>query len=64
MYASGKFKEKYPEIVKRIEKSLNDPYMTDDLIHTILDIADIKTPEFDETRSIINEKFNAERKRI
>ena len=64
IYASGKFKEKYPEIVKRIEKSLNNPYMTDDLIHTILDIADIKTPEFDETRSIINEKFNAERKRI
>ena len=64
IYTSDKFKEKYPEIVKRIEKSLDNPYMTDDLIHTILDIADIETPEFDETRSVINEKFNAERKRI
>lgn len=39
-------------------------YMTDDLIHTILDIVGIKTPEFDETRSVINEKFNAKRKKI
>lgn len=64
IYTSDKFKEKYPEIVKRIEKSLNNPYMTDDLIHTILDIAGIKTPEFDETRSVINEQFNANRKRV
>lgn len=64
IYISDKFKEKYPEIVKKIEKSLNNPYMTDDLIHTILDIAGIKTPEFDETRSVINEQFNANRKRV
>ena len=38
--------------------------MTDDLIHTILDIVQIKTKEFDETRSIINEKYNSSRKRI
>lgn len=64
IYFSDKFKEKYPEIIKDIEKSLNVPYMTDDLIHTILDIVQIKTEEFDETRSIINEKYNSSRKRI
>ena len=64
IYFSDKFKEKYPEVIKDIEKSLNKPYMTDDLIHTILDIVQIKTEEFDETRSIINEKYNSSRKRI
>lgn len=64
IYLSDKFKENYPETVKKIAKSLNNPYMTDDLIHTILDIAEIETEEFDETRSIINENFNSSRKRI
>ncbi|GAA7272044.1 hypothetical protein HpCK38_20160 [Helicobacter pylori] len=30
----------------------------------ILDIAGIKTPEFDPTRSVIHEKFDDKRKRI
>ena len=64
IYVSNKFKEKYPEVIKNIEKSLNKPYMTDDLIYTVLEIAQIKTKEFDETRSIINEKYNSSRKRI
>lgn len=38
--------------------------MTDDMIHTVMDIADIKTAEFDPTRSIINAKFNDKRPRI
>ena len=33
-------------------------------LHTILDITGIKTPEFQETRSIINPYYNQERKRI
>lgn len=64
IYTSDKFIENYPEKVESIKNSLNKPYMTDDLIHTILDIADIKTSEFDETRSIINKNFNDKRKRI
>lgn len=64
IYISDKFIENYPEKVESIKNSVNKPYMTDDLIHTILDIADIKTSEFDETRSIINKNFNDKRKRI
>ena len=58
IYTSDKFIENYPEKVESIKNSLDKPYMTDDLIHTVLDIADIKTSEFDETRSIINKNFN------
>lgn len=64
IYVSDKFKINYPETVKRIEDSVDKPYMTDDLINTILDIAEIKTSEYEESRSIINDNFNSSRKRI
>lgn len=64
IYVSNSFKAKYPKIVEKIEKSVNMPYMTDDLIHTILDIAEIETKEYDKTRSVINDNFNSKRKRI
>ena len=64
IYVSDKFKENYPEIIKKIANSVDRPYMTDDLLHTILDVAGIKTSEYEESRSIINDKFNTSRKRI
>ena len=38
--------------------------MTDDMIHTVMDLADIKTDEFNPARSIVNDNFNAQRPRI
>lgn len=64
IFMSDKFKEKYPGLEKAIENSLNKPYMIDDLIHTILDISGIITLEYDETKSLINKRFNEKRKRI
>ncbi len=64
IWASDKFKAKYPEKWSEIKAAVNRPYMTDDMIHTVMDIADIKTAEFDPTRSIINAKFNDKRPRI
>lgn len=64
IYLSEKFKIKYPEIKESIENSLKQPYMIDDFIHTLLDISEIETEEFDEEKSIINEKFDNTRERI
>ena len=64
MWASDKFKANYPDKWAQIQAAVNRPYMTDDMIHTVLEIADIKTPEFDPTKSIIDTKFDATRKRI
>lgn len=64
MWASDKFKAKYPEKWAQIQNAVKRPYMTDDMIHTVLDIADIKTAEFDPTKSIINDAFNDKRVRI
>lgn len=63
IYLSDKAKLSSPELEKKIKSSLNRPYMTDDIIHTILDIVDIETKEYDKTRSIINNEFNEKRER-
>lgn len=64
IYVSDVFIQKHPKIYERLKNSIHRPYMSDDLIHTILDIAGIESEEFDPTRSIINDKFNDKRKRI
>lgn len=64
MWASDKFKENYPQKVEEIAGAVNRPYMTDDMIHTVLDLMDIKTVDYDPTRSIVNDAFDATRKRI
>ena len=63
-WESEKFKENYPQKVAEIKRGVNRPYMTDDMIHTILDLTDIQTADFDPARSIVNEEFNSARKRI
>lgn len=57
IWVSDKYKEKRPENVKRIQKALNRPYMTDNLVHTIIDLAGITTKQFDATKSVVNEAF-------
>ena len=38
--------------------------MTDDLIHALLDLLKIHTPEFDSRKSLFSDDFDATRKRI
>lgn len=64
VWASDKFKELHPEKWAAIQQAVNRPYMTDDMIHTVLDIVDIQTSDYDATRSIINPNFDASRPRI
>ena len=64
VWASPSFKEKYPEKWAAIRQAVDRPYMTDDIIHTILDLADIAPEEFDPTRSVVSPSFNADRLRM
>lgn len=64
IWASDKFKELHPEKWAAIQQAVNNPYMTDDMIHTMLDIVDIQTADYDPARSIINKRFNHDRPRI
>lgn len=63
-YVSDIFIKKHPTLYQKLKESSKKPYMTDDLIHTILDIAQVKTEDFDPQRSIINQNFNISRKRL
>lgn len=64
VYVSDIFIQKHSQLYQRLKDSIHRPYMSDDLIYTVLDIAGIQTPDFDPTRSIINKSFNDQRKRM
>ncbi|MBQ7153988.1 MAG: sulfatase-like hydrolase/transferase [Synergistaceae bacterium] len=64
IWVSDIFSKTYPELEARIAQSVNRPYMTDDMIHTILDIMSIETQDFDPAKSIINPSFDITRPRI
>ena len=64
IWTSKKFQAEYPDLNKRISDSVNRPYMTDDIIHTMLDITGIETADYEPSRSIINDSFDATRPRI
>lgn len=61
---SNSFEENHKKLLKDLNKAKDLPFMSDDLIHLICDIADIKIDEFDETRSPINKQYNKFRTRL
>lgn len=64
IWMSDKYKENHPDVVAQVERSIDRPYMIDDLPHLMLDLAGIECEWFDPTRSVINDKFNTKRKRL
>lgn len=63
-WGSDKFKELHPEKWAAIQKAVNLPYMSDDMIHTLLDLLDIETEDYNPAKSIVNPGFDASRPRI
>ena len=64
IWMSELYKKKHPDIVSLVETSLDRSYMIDDLPHLMLDIAGIDCKWYDPSRSVINEKYNDNRKRL
>ena len=54
----------YPQIVNSIKKNLDRPYTTNDVSHTILDMAGIQFLQFAPERSIVNDSFIPRNERI
>lgn len=63
IWVSDKFQAAYPDLVARIRRSTDRPFMTDDMIHTLLDLMQIRTQEFREKLSLINDKYDTKRLR-
>ena len=63
-WASPAYKAKHQAKWQAICAAVNRPYMTDDMIHTIMDLLGIKTAEFNPAKSVINTHFAASRQRL
>lgn len=57
IWVSDSYKQSRPYKVKAIERSLHKPFMTDNLVHVLLDLADIETRQYDATKSLINPSY-------
>ena len=61
IYTSKKFREAYPDLDRRMCQAVNRPFMTDDMIHALLDLMQIKTPGYKPAYSVFNQQYNAAR---
>ncbi len=64
IYVSDVFIDKHTELYKRLQKAQNQRYMSDDLIHTLLDIAGIDMQGFESKRSLISNDTTLLKNRI
>lgn len=64
IWASQAFVQNVPDKLLRIADAVERPYMTDDMIHTLLDLMEIETVEFEPQRSLVNPVYDASRRRI
>ena len=64
IWVSEIYKETHPDIVEKIQRSVDRPFMTDDLPHLMLEIAGINSEWFDPSRSLINDRYDIGRKRL
>ncbi|MGL2514836.1 phosphoethanolamine transferase [Helicobacter pylori] len=63
IYVSDIFKEKHPKKVELIKNALNKPFMSDDLIHSLLPLVGIHTKDEIESKNLFSPQFDAQRKR-
>lgn len=63
IWASPEYRQKHVKKWAAIQAAVNRPYMTDDIIHTVLDIAGIRTPEWNPGKSVISPEFDFSRTR-
>ena len=64
VWASQSFKNNHSDKWNAMKKAVDRPYMTDDMIHSLLDLMDIKTASYDPRKSIWNDNFDSSRPRI
>ena len=64
IWISDEYKNTHHDVVNRIEKSLNKPFVIDDLPHLLLDLAGIECKNYDSTHSILNDKYSRSKRLI
>ena len=64
IWASENYIKENPKYINNIIANKNNPFMTDNLFHTIIDINKIETPYLNGKLSNINPLYNSGRMRI
>lgn len=64
VWLSPEYNKVLPQKSESIYKHRTLPFVTDDLFHALIDISGIKAPIFIPQRSVFNDQFNRQRKRI
>ena len=64
VWASEQFRQRRPDKFAAIKVADDRPYQTDDMIHTLLGLMDIKTTSYDETKNLFSANFDASRPRL
>lgn len=64
IWVSDTYKENHPILIDKIASAVDKPFMTDDIPHLMLDLAGISSMWFEPSRSLVNEQYNANRKRL
>lgn len=64
IYCSPKYIQKHKDIYKRIYRAKDKPLMTDVLPHTLLYLAGIHTPYYQDENNVLSERYNIHRPRI
>lgn len=63
-WLSPSYQTAFKSKTNQIKLNTNKPYVSDDLFHSMIDLNLINTDCFEKSRSIFNEQFNENRKRI
>lgn len=61
---SEEFVQKHKETAQRIQAAKDKPFVIDDLIHLLCDVAQIQAPDYDATKNPLSVEFNEKRIRI
>lgn len=64
IYMSDTFKKRHPNIVKKVKMAQHKPFMSDNFMHALFDLLDIKCVELDKALSPFNNKYNTSRARM
>lgn len=57
VWTSPSFNASHPELLARIQESTQQPFCSDDLIHAILDLVDVRVQDYEPQRSLWNSAY-------
>lgn len=64
IYVSPRYAATHPQQVERIKRSLDRPFMTDNLPQLIFDLLGIRTSFYRPARSVINDAYRPQKQRM